>query len=160
MLEAEIQAASEEHEVPVSLIKAICRKESNFITWASRYEPGWKYFLDADKITEFCKKTSSSVATEKIHQATSWGLMQVMGTVARELGYEGHLPALCLPEIGLFYGVKKLKKCLSVPGRSVMDAIAAYNAGTPVVINGKYKNQEYVDAVMKFYREYNEPLDS
>ena len=56
--------------------------------------------------------------------------MQVMGTVARELGFEGPMPQLCEPNIGIYYGCKKLFD-LNRRHLTIMDALAAYNAGSP-----------------------------
>ena len=51
---------------------------------------------------------STSYRTERKDRATSWGLCQVMGQVARELGCKVRslleLDQLCAPEVGLEYG--------------------------------------------------------
>lgn len=125
------------------LIEAIVIKESSGNAFAARYEPAWKYFYSP---SIFAKKLGITFVTEMNHQATSWGLMQVMGSVARELGYDSHLPGLVIPEVSLTYGIRQLVRV----GRlfSGDDQIAAYNAGAPRKdANGRYVNQKYVDDV-------------
>ena len=49
--------------------------------------------------------------TEAYMRAMSWGLMQVMGQVARETGFDAlFLSALCEPVQGLAVGCKVLRK--------------------------------------------------
>jgi soluble lytic murein transglycosylase-like protein len=62
--------------------------------------------------------------------------MQVMGSVARELGYTQELPKLCQLETGLIYGCKKLAECLK-KHPALPDALAAYNAGITTTEAGK-----------------------
>lgn len=109
------------------LIEAVIIAESGQVKWASRYEKNWRWFLTPIK---YAKMVRSSNKTERIHQATSWGLMQVMGTVARELGFKGHLPQLCDPHRGIYYGAMKLGILLKKHKIAPL-ALAAYNAGNP-----------------------------
>ena len=63
-------------------------------------------------------------------QQASWGLMQIMGAVARELGFAGlYLPALCDPALNLTYGCQKLQLELEWAKGDVRAALAAYNGG-------------------------------
>ena len=88
--------------------------------------------------------------------ATSWGPMQVMGAVAWELGFRGHFVDLCDTRTGIEYGCKKLKE-LMLKYNSMEDAVSAYNAGRPAKTKGGlYINEQYVDGVMKYYRELAE----
>ena len=80
--------------------------------------------------------------------------MQVMGTVARELGFDGSLPELCLPHIGVMFGALKLKQLID-RHKDIRLAIAAYNAGTPRFrADGKLVNQAYVDSVISLWDKY------
>jgi soluble lytic murein transglycosylase-like protein len=98
----------------------------------------------------FAEKLKLSVLTEETMQCSSFGLMQVMGFVARELQFEDHLTKLLLPDIGLYYGCTKLKSQLQRYGGNEMDAIAAYNAGSVrKESSGMYFNQRYVDKVFQ-----------
>jgi soluble lytic murein transglycosylase-like protein len=74
-----------------------------------------------------------------------------MGTVAREIGFQGPLPMLCIPEIGLEFGVKKLKYLLN-KYKLPEHAVAAYNAGSLVYSKQGYLiNHGYVSKVMQIY---------
>ncbi len=87
--------------------------------------------------------------TEEICRAMSWGLMQVMGQVARELGFkERYLTALLSPEININFGCQHLAAKIKRFG-TIEKGIAAYNAGSPrTKKDGKFVNQDYVDAVL------------
>lgn len=75
--------------------------------------------------------------------------MQIMGIVARELGYDGSLSFLLLPEIGLMYGCLNLVK-ISQKYQDQEEIIATYNAGSPRrTPDGRFVNQLYVDKVLK-----------
>lgn len=126
------------------LAQAITLVESSGVQWVCRFEPAWKYFCEVEKNA---LALGISFETERNHQATSWGLMQVMGSVAREFQFTGHLTMLCVPEIGARLGCKKL---LSLVRRynDENDVIASYNAGSPKRgSDGKYVNQAYVGKV-------------
>jgi len=129
------------------LALAITEVESGGDTYAVRYEPNWKYLYNVE---EFAKLSLVSLETEKVCQMMSWGLMQVMGAVARECGFEDRLPQLIDPRCGAKYGCNKLKKLFRIH-KTVDDVIASYNAGSPIKRDGKYVNQGYVDKVRAVY---------
>lgn len=163
--------------VPVALVGAIIQRESAGNTWAIRVEPPYRYLWNVamgkpfrpltkdERVSEtppadFPAPIGVSAATEWQGQQTSWGLMQVMGAVARECGLtERYLTILCDPSRGVRYGCLYLKRLLS--RYSVMeDAVAAYNAGTPRrTITGVYENKPYVDAVMAYYERLHNGTD-
>ncbi len=148
----EIQALAakkaEEHGHEVSLILAIIQKESLYDTFAFRYEPKFSYTY---MVHSYANLNGISQMSEQVAQCTSWGLMQVMGAVARELQFKENLTMLTLPEIGLHYGCLKLARLKDKYKGSVPDAISAYNQGNnrknP---QGKYMNQRYVDDVLRY----------
>jgi soluble lytic murein transglycosylase-like protein len=141
---AAIRTAADKYRLDYSLVLAICEVESGFDQWATRVEPAWKYLYFP---RECSSKLGITIETETLHQCTSWGLMQVMGSVARELGYQEQLPRLCIPEYGLEYGCRKLRKQMDRYGME-SDAVAAYNAGSVIMTTaGMYRNQKYVDKV-------------
>ena len=131
--------------VDQELAVAICGQESNYTASAVRYESSWAYFVDVDK---YAKLLVITYQTEIQLQKMSWGPMQVMGSVARELGYSGHLTELIIPQNGIFYGCEKLKQ-LCKKHKDQSDVIAAYNAGGAIKVNGRYRNQTYVEQVLK-----------
>lgn len=125
------------------LIMAIVQVESAGRTQATRFEKGWKYLLTPEK---FATMTDVSQDTEINGQSTSWGLMQVMGTVARELNFTGLFPELCIPNEGLKYGCLKLKQLYKKHG-DIWKAVSAYNAGAPK------DPHPYVDKVKEFNKQ-------
>lgn len=122
-----------------ALVRAIVQVESSGNPKAIRYEPAFY-----EKYTK-----GKYPFTESRSLATSWGLMQIMGLVSRELGYEGSLSFLLIPELGLFWGCHKLAS-ISEKHQNEQEIIAAYNAGSPRRgLDGKFINQEYVDKVLR-----------
>jgi hypothetical protein len=61
-------------------------------------------------------------------QQASFGLMQLMGGLARELGFKGaYLTALCDPDLNLQIGCKHLSALLKWADGDVTKALGAYN---------------------------------
>lgn len=134
-------------------IASIILIESAGKPWACRFEPKWSYTTQPSL---YARKIGASVETEINMQMTSWGLMQVMGTVARELGFNGWLSELCDPNVGILYGSLKLKSLIEKHG-NLEDAVASYNAGSPKRrTDGKYINQDYVDRFKRVFIEINQ----
>jgi soluble lytic murein transglycosylase-like protein len=123
----EIERISGIYGINPKLVTALCVTESAMDPWATRFEPGWKWYLTPKA---FSLTAHTTEKTEAVHQATSWGLMQIMGAVAREEGYNGPLPKLCIPEVGLEFGCRKLRKLIQ-KNIKLEDALASYNAGKP-----------------------------
>lgn len=150
-----IKSVASEFSLDPNLIKAIIHKESGWKTFRTRYEPHWKYPVSALSYSQVCGIT---LETEVIHQATSWGLMQVMGAVCRENGFDGYLPQLCVPSVGIYYGAKKLSS-LMVRYTDLKDAVASYNAGHPDWVDpqhSRYINQTYVVDVLRNLQDYKD----
>lgn len=135
-----------------NLVLAIISHETNGNPFKTRYEPAWKYLYFP---RECADKLLISVETETVMQSMSWGLMQVMGSVAREKGFSSDLPKLTDPQLGLEYGCMHLKHKLEVYGGNETDAISSYNAGKVIKTDGGlYLNQvTYVDPVCAILRE-------
>jgi soluble lytic murein transglycosylase-like protein len=108
-----------------ALVCAVVEQESGWNTWAVRYEPAFFTKYVAPLYTN--NKVS---ATEAYARGFSWGLMQVMGQVARETGFEAvFLSALCDPEQGLAVGCKVLRKKFDAMGGDTTRALLAWNGG-------------------------------
>lgn len=134
-------------------VAACIMTESNANPYAVRYEPHFRYLLHP---RVWAEKLNLSVETEEMCQKTSWGYMQIMGAVARELGFDGHIPELLDVHANLKYGTMKLKQLMWKYG-NIHDSIAAYNAGsvrkTP---GGLYENQRHVDKFDAWLRKIKE----
>ena len=127
------------------IIAALVYQESKGNSAAHRYE-------DAFYIKYVAKKTSSTLLgyvpsnsgqlptldTEKRDRAYSYGLAQVMGQTARELGYKKNdLLNLCIiPADGLAYGCAYLKKKFDATSSAIPQieryrtALLGYNGGS------------------------------
>lgn len=141
------------HELEAELILAFIKQESNFDTLAHRFEPNWRYSFSPDQQKVFAAANNLSHETESIDESMSYGCLQIMGSVARELGFTGNLAQLYDPEFGIHYGCLKLK--LELKKHPVLsDAISSYNQGSPRRDLNGYLNQKYVDNVLANYREF------
>ncbi|MEA5113036.1 MAG: lytic transglycosylase domain-containing protein [Geobacteraceae bacterium] len=147
-----IELAAQRHNLPAALVTAIIQVESSGNTYAIRYESGFLLTY----VKKDVKCFGASRDTERISRATSWGLMQVMGQVARELGCEEHfLSSLCEPVNGIEYGCRQLARFRDKYfGKFGWEGvIASYNAGSPRRDeSGEYVNQGYVMKVLKYFK--------
>lgn len=135
-----IESKAAVHGLDPDLVEAHILTESSGKPDATRFEQG---FHD-----QYVAPLGLTDNTEIWGRSTSWGLMQIMGQVARELGYQGSFPGLLEPSINLEYGCKKLARCYKkYPGDA---GIAAYNSGTPRKKGDEFINQVYVDRVKGF----------
>ena len=134
-----VVAAGIRHGIPFQILDNLIMRESTYNTWAVRYEPGFyrRYVAPTRMALDRVRRQNNWVrrlvteGTERRDLATSWGLMQVMGQVAREMEFTGpYLTELCDPEIGIRYGCLKLQS-LYRRYSSWMAALSAYNAGNP-----------------------------
>jgi soluble lytic murein transglycosylase-like protein len=155
MWDTEIETCAQRFSLPAKLIHAIIQVESSGNPWAIRFEPAFKkLYLDGRAWKVF---GPISHDTELVARATSFGLMQVMGQVARERGFEGvFLTELCKPMTGIEYGCRQLKhleqRFLDTHGWN--GVIAAYNAGSPRRdVSGEFVNQSYVNKVRNYWGE-------
>lgn len=143
---------AKQYGLPATLVKAIVEQESGGNPWAVRFEPNFLHYYVETTPTRF---GPVSLETERMHRATSFGLCQVLGQVARELGFQGvFLTELCNPEVGIEYGCKKLAQLQKRYG-VLEDVISGYNAGSPRKdSDGKYSNQAYVASVLLRMKKY------
>lgn len=141
----DIFRVAKQFDINPILVGAIVSVESGGQTFISRLEPGYKYLYKPEFYAHHNRVT---LDTEINNQKTSWGLMQIMGATARELGFNGHLPSLCLSGQGLRWGCTYLEDKL-LKYNDLTDAISAYNMGHPAKDDsGQYLNKKYVDKVL------------
>jgi len=116
------RAAAAAHSLDPALVCAVCEQESAWNPWAIRYEPGFLARYVAPLFT-----AGKISATEAYARSFSWGLMQVMGQVAREHDFTGASVAqLCDPATGLDVGCQVLAHKFASAGatKSADDASA------------------------------------
>lgn len=126
------------------LVCAVIEQESSWNTWSIRYEPAFftKYVAPL--------YTNNKVnASEAYARGFSWGLMQIMGEVARELGFsELYLSSLCDPATGIEWGCKQLRKKLDGAGGDLAKGLLAWNGGS---------NKDYPAQVLARMSKYDVP---
>jgi soluble lytic murein transglycosylase-like protein len=119
------RATAVSHKLDPALVCAIVEQESGWNPWAVRYEPG---FL-ARYVAPLYNAGKISV-TETYARSISWGLMQLMGEVARELGCTApSLAQLCDPATGLEFGCRQLSAKLDAAVGDTARALLAWNGG-------------------------------
>lgn len=149
----QIESLSKKYQINPKIVGAVVMQESAGNACASRYEMDYKWLFKPEIYAGINKITR---ITETNQQKTSWGLMQIMGAVAREHGYNGPLVSLCDIEVNLEYGIKHLISLKKRFGENISDVLAAYNAGSPRRNeSGDYVNQYYVNKVLKYIEELN-----
>lgn len=151
------------HGLDTDLVWAILRHESSGNPWAWKPEPRYPYLWNVRTHAPFRALTHAELASEDPPldfpalagdrhqewwaQQASWGLMQIMGAVAREHGFGAdYLPQLCDPESNILVGCSYLAQLVTWAAGNVRQAVAAYNAG-----RGGWKSaagQAYADAVL------------
>lgn len=122
-----------------ALICALIEHESDgWKMYAIRFEPGF--------YSKYIEQLKGLTATEAYARSFSWGLMQIMGQTARELGFQGKfLAELCDPDIGIDYGCKKLRHCLDRHPNDEKAALLEYNGGS---------NSNYPNLVLQYRSKY------
>jgi soluble lytic murein transglycosylase-like protein len=112
---------AERHGVDETLVCAVVEQESAWDTHAIRYEPGFRAHYVAPL---------GLPPTEEIARSISWGLMQVMGQVAREHGFTGKfLSALSDPNVGIAIGCAVLAAKISAAENDIWRALELWNGG-------------------------------
>lgn len=107
-----------------AIVCAVCEQESGWNPWSIRYESAF--------FERYISSMSLHSDTEARARAFSFGLMQVMGQVARELGFAGaSLAQLCDPDIGVDVGCRKLRKCFLDYGEPEVSLLAYNGGGNP-----------------------------
>src|SRR5713226_6066114 len=124
-LVAAARGAAGAQSLDAALVCAVVEQESGWNTWAMRYEP-----LFFAKYVASLYTNNKIGASEAYARGFSWGLMQVMGQVARETGFDAlFLSALCDPEQGLAVGCKVLRKKIDAMAGDITRALLAWNGG-------------------------------
>jgi soluble lytic murein transglycosylase-like protein len=122
-----------EFDVHVPLILSVILAESAFNPNAKRFEPA-------------------------INQ-TSVGLMQILPTTAKQMGFYGTEKDLTNPTNNLRYGIKYIAYQLNRYNRNLNKTVAAYNAGSALYnAKGNFVNQTYVNNVTRNYSILNTAL--
>ena len=179
---AELEAAAGASGLELELLAAVVEQESAGDPDAWNPEPRYRYFWnvragapfrrisDLELSAKFPPKDFPALAGDPDQewwaQQASWGLMQIMGAVAREHGYGApFLPRLCSDpwanlEIGAAHLAGHRRWAAGLAGgledreaRVTRAALAAYNGGRGGnAPGGALRNGEYADHVLARYR--------
>lgn len=134
------------HNLEPGMVRAIVSVESGFDPYAFRPEPHYRWLWDVRAKAPFRKLTDIEAGSitppadfpflggsrqqEWTAQRSSFGLMQIMGALARELGFVGpFLTMLVDVDINLALGCRHLEGLLRWSEGNGDKAIGAYNAG-------------------------------
>lgn len=160
------------HQLDPLLVEAVVTVESGGDPSAWKPEPVYRYFWNVQTRKPFRMVTQAELASETAPkdfptlagsreqewwaQQASWGLMQVMGAVAREQGYDGpYLPALGRPDIGVEFGCRVLAGHLTWAAGALEKALMAYNGGRATAL--RRGNPDYAAKVLKVYTRLLDP---
>jgi len=160
-------------------VAGLVHTESSGNVYAYRVEPHYRYLVNVIDEGPFRKLTPAEIKseiapidfpyikgissrhTEWWGQQASWGPMQIMGAVARELSFHGAFPELCGPK-GLEYGCKHFNNLEKrfYDKHGIDGVIAAYNAGSPrrTAVGNAFVNQRYVDKVKDNIEKFEKGL--
>ena len=133
-----VKQTADRHQLYPELVCAVVDEESSWNPWALRYEPAFRSRYVAPL---------GLPPTEEVSRATSWGLMQVMGQVAREVGFTGKfLSELCDPATGVEIGCVVLAHKIAAAEGNVAKALLLWNGGA---------NPNYPDEVLTRAAKYH-----
>ena len=108
------------HFLDYALVCSVIEQESDWCQWAYRFEPAFKeQYVDPQNLP----------LTEAIGRSISWGPMQVLGQVAREFGFKGNFPQLCIFETGVLIGCGVLAHKESAAGGNMERTLLLWNGG-------------------------------
>lgn len=143
---------------------AVILQESGGEAWATRFEPSFfkRYVepLTSEQLRQrnpFLAGGVPSYDTERMLEATSFGLMQIMGSTARERGCRvQYLTELCRPAVGLHWGCSYLSHLAKKFGGGAVttDVLYAWNRGPGSIKGTSPEEREQ----FKYVREVKEKL--
>ena len=117
-----VRAAAARHALDPALVCAVIEQKSAWNPFAIRYEPAFR--------ARYVAPLGLPI-TEEVARSISWGLMQVMGQVARENGFDAKfLSALCEPAVGLDCGCRVFAAKLAIAAREAANFEAGAEQGS------------------------------
>lgn len=148
-----ITASATLYKINPNWVCALIEKESSWNTYAVRYEPN---YTDINAPASFAKNAPCTVATEITCQRMSWGLGQLMGSVARKQGLDGMISELLNPAINILHMCMLINSLQKIDSSS-QAVFAMYNGGPKFryISFGKFRNQDYVDSVTSNLQRYS-----
>ena len=140
--------------IKLPLVLTIIDMESSGEQTAWRYEP----LAGTYNVPLHSKLFKIEEQQETAQQQCSWGLMQVLGSTARELDYNRRYMAdLCAyPALAIRYGVIYLKHLWNMGLERPDQLFSAYNGGPSAVGQSikEHRNRSYVEKAMETMSQY------
>jgi hypothetical protein len=159
---AEFIHQSRKHHVPAPLLAGITQVESRFEPFATRTEPSFQKNPIVKRSAKQWSKAHRglpTVETELQDRSRSYGLMQPMGELAREQGYDStYLATLYIPDLNIEQGAIKLDSLFKRYKRDTMAVISGYNLGSAKRSHGAFENAQYVYSVLVATHFYEKAL--
>lgn len=138
-----IRGAAGQHGLDPDFLEAQVLVESSGLTDAFRFEPRiWEQLQDGHLTPTFDLATAIPRRV-----ASSYGLLQILYITARDLGFQEEPEFLFIPDVGLEWGAKQLRRLLDWSDGDLPSALAAYNGGKRGNSVAPLRNQAYVDKV-------------
>jgi soluble lytic murein transglycosylase-like protein len=151
-----IDDKAKQYGVDSALVKAIVEVESSWVETSFRFEKSLyeKYIQKPDSFKVVPPET---LDTTLVLLSSSIGLMQILGSTAKSIGFNQRLSALFNPEVNIDVGCRYLamlwKNYYSKYG--IKGVISAYNGGKPLVKDDwTFVNQDYIDKVLVAMKQY------
>jgi hypothetical protein len=172
-LRLHINAAAVTHRLDPRVLCGQVQVESEGDPYAFNPEPKYQWFWDLRKDKPFRKLDPSELSSKRPPgdfsclkgdpdqewwlQQASIGLMQIMGAVAREHGFDApYLLKLVEPAVNLDYGCRHLAQLLRGVNGDLRCALARYNGGAYQNTPGQpLRNEAYVQKVEKAMRFFS-----
>lgn len=171
-LELCVEAHAKQLNLPIAILMGVVLTESSGRWSPTRHEPAYRYVWDCEKNAPFRKLTKeeatcstppkdfpgqgmvSDSKEEWNNQRTSFGPMQVMGAVARELGFKKDLTTLG-SHLGVEYGMKHFHNLYRrfYAKNGITGVIEAYNRGSP---DASAAANPYAHKVLAFAAQYKD----
>lgn len=152
---AHIKETATNYELDANLLEALILIESNGQSWVSRYEPQFYKRYQLSKRPEF--------QPDARRWAVSYGLTQLLGATAFDLGFKGDPEGLFHIETNLDWGAYYLSQCFvwaqtfnAPEADTLRAALCAYNGGrnsNTSPLNPRPRNIAYAVRVTKTAQE-------
>jgi hypothetical protein len=151
-----IDDKSKRYGIDSSLVKAIVDVESSWVETAFKFEKSL-YEKHMQKPDSFKVVPPENLDTTLVLLSSSIGLMQILGSTARSIGFNQRLCSLFTPEINIDIGCRYLamlwKNYYNKHG--IKGVISAYHDCKPLIRDDwTFVNQDYIDKILLAMKQY------
>lgn len=133
-----IKEVAARYHLDADFLEAQILVESGGRTDAFRHEP--------DFWNRYMKNKAEWRGSNPRRVASSYGLLQILYTTAKELGFSGAPEMLFVPEIGLDWGAHFLRTLIDWAEGDLVKAFVAYNGGKGSAMKSPYPTRPHLYA--------------